>query len=217
MNESLFDGEGLNLRCGKGTVGEYLQRGKAGLSIHNAWQLALLLSFMLVAAACLSYAYGARLDELASERVGSPFTIEEYIPCMVVLSVLFAAAGVVLFVVARRSSGSALDRRQQLRTQVVSMMVKTERFPVGMKTQMAALGLHCLYIKGKHALECSSRYPFVSEDFAQCSASSQAAAHLLFDAYDYEVLNGRLYVYYDAETAEELRDRRYRKGAKAHG
>ena len=96
-------------------------------------------------------------------------------------------------------------------------MAKTERFPVGMKTQMSALGLHCIFIKGKHAIECKSRYPFVSEDFTQSSKSSQAAAHLLFDAYDYEVLGGRLYVYYDAKTANELREKRYRKGAKNHG
>lgn len=216
MDESLLEGEGLNLRYGKGSVGEFLQRGKAGLSIYNAWQLALLLAFMLAASACLSYVYGATIDEIVSRFSSLPFVVGEYVPCMVALSVLAAASAVTLFVASRRSGGSAIDRRQQLRTQVVSIIAKTERFPVGMKTQMSALGLHCFYIKGKHAIECSSRYPFVSEDFVQRSASSQAAAHLLFDAYDFEVLGGRLYVYYDAETAEEIREKRYRKGAKSH-
>lgn len=210
----MFESEGLNLRYGKGSVGEFLQRGKAGLSIYNAWQLPLLLSFVLVVAAGISYFYGARVDKAVSSFTDAPFAIESYIPCMIALAVAAAVVAVPLFIASRRSGGSALDRRQQLRTQVVSMMVKTDRFPVGMKTQMTDLGLHCFYIKGKHAIECSSRYPFVAEDFAQRSTSSQAAAHLLFDAYDFEVLGGRLYVYYDAETAEELREKRYRKGAK---
>lgn len=217
MDESLFDSEGLNLRYDKGSVGEFLQRGKAGLSIYNAWQLALLFAFALAAIACLSHFFEVRIDGFVGKWLDSPFTVDGYIPCMVAASAFFAVVAVALFVASRRSSGSALDRRQQLRTQVVSMMVKTERFPVGMKTPMSALGLHCLYVKGKHAIKCSSRYPFVSEDFAQRSASSQAAAHLLFNAYDFEVLGGRLYVYYDAETAEELREKRYRKGARYHG
>ena len=51
MDESLFDSEGINLRYDKGSVGEFLQRGKAGLSMYNAWQLPLLLAFVLVAVA----------------------------------------------------------------------------------------------------------------------------------------------------------------------
>lgn len=217
MDESLFDSEGINLRYDKGSVGEFLQRGKAGLSVYNAWQLPLLLAFVLVAVAGVMHFFGATVDEWVSIFTGSPFVAVSYVSSLFTLAVVCAIAAVPLFVVSRRSSGSALDRRQQVRTQVVSMMAKTERFPVGMKTQMSALGLHCIFIKGKYAIECKSRYPFVSEDFAQSSKSSQAAAHLLFDAYDYEVLGGRLYVYYDAKTANKLREKRYRKGAKNHG
>ena len=95
-------------------------------------------------------------------------------------------------------------------------MVKNSRYPVGMKSQLSAVGLRCIYLKGTRAIECSSRYPFVTEDFRQGSMSLQSAAHSLFDAYDFEVFKGKLFVYYDKEAAEELREKRYKKGAGRH-
>lgn len=217
MNMSLHDSEGLNLRYGEGTVGEYLQRGKVGLSVRNLWQLALLLFLTLCAITFALNNYGSYVDETVFRFTGMEVSAVDYVPALTLSCVLLLVISVVLIVVSFRARGTSHDRRQQLRTQVLSMIAKNSRYPVGMKSQLSAVDLRCIYLKGTRAIECSSRYPFVAEDFRQGSMSSQSAAHSLFDAYDFEVLKGRLYVYYDAEAANEIREKRYRKGERNHG
>lgn len=217
MEKSLLDSEGLNLRYGEGTVGEYLQRGRAGLSVRNLWQLALLLFLALCAVTFALNSWSSYVDETVFRFTGAAITVADYVPALTLSCVLLLLAAVALIVVSFRARGKSHDRRQQLRTQVLSMMAKNPRYPVGMKSQLSAVGLRCIYLKGTRAIECSSRYPFVAEDFRQGSMSSQSAAHSLFDAYDFEVLKGRLYVYYDAEAADEIREKRYRKGERKHG
>lgn len=217
MEKSLLDSEGLNLRYGEGTVGEYLQRGKAGLSVRNLWQLALLLFLALCAVIFVLNSYGGYVDETIFRFTGVTVSAADYIPVLTLLCVLLLLAVAALIVVSFRTRGTSHDRRQQLRTQVLSMMTKNPRYPVGMKSQLSAVGLRCIYLKGTRAIECTSRYAFVAEDFRQGGMSSQSAARSLFDAYDFEVLKGRLYVYYDAEAAEEMREKRYRKGERKHG
>ena len=217
MEKSLLDSEGLNLRYGEGTVGEYLQRGKAGLSVHNLWQLALLLFIALCAVTFALSNYGGYVDETVFRFTGVAVSTVDYVPALTLICVLLLVAAVALIVVSFRTRGTSHDKRQQLRTQVLSMMAKNPRYPVGMKSQLSAVGLRCIYLKRTRAIECSSRYPFVAEDFRQGSMSSQSAARSLFDAYDFEVFKGRLYVYYDAEAADEIREKRYKKGERNHG
>ena len=217
MDKSLLDDEGLNLRYGEGTAGEFLQRGRAGLSLHNLWQLSLLLFVSLCAVTFTLNHYSDKVDEIIVVFAGVTVATADFIPFFLFGCVLVAALTVVLVVVSFLSRGTSHDRRQQLRTQVLSMMVKNPRFPVGMKSQLSAIGLRCIYLKGTRAIECSSRYPFVAEDFRQGSMSSQSAARSLFDAYDFEIFKGRLYVFYDAEAADEIREKRYRKGRRGHG
>lgn len=217
MEKSLLDSEGLNLRYGEGTVGEYIQRGRAGLSVRNLWQLALLLFLALCAATFVLNSYGGYVDEIIYRFTGATVSTAAYVPVLTLSCVLLLLAAVALIVVSFRTRGTSHDRRQQLRTQVLSMMAKNPRYPVGMKSQLSAVGLRCIYLKGARAIECSSRYPFVAEDFRQGSMSSQSAARSLFDAYDFEVFKGRLYVYYDVEAADEIREKRYKKGERSHG
>lgn len=215
-NTSLKDA-GLNLRYDEGSVGEFLQKGgTVGISLHNLWLFTLLFSMALAALAIVLIAYGQEIDTTLAIIAGVDFSAVQLAPWLVAACVGLALLTVVLAVVSFRSHGTARDRRRQLRAQVLSIMVKNPRFPVGMQTQISTLGLRCLYLKGDRAIECRSRYPFVAEDFVQGSMSSQAAAHSLFDAFDYEVYKGRLLVYYDKEAAEEVRERRYMKGARNH-
>lgn len=199
---------------GRGTVGDFASgKGRSGASVCSVGQSLLCFSFALTVLPATFCWPGSPVGPVLN-RLDIPLDQKPFW-CA---AAIFAFSGVVLLALSclRRGEGVG-DRRRHVTGRVVDVMLSNPRFGVGPSTPMRDLGLSVRLLGRGRAAECRCRSDFQPEDFRLSAVSSASAARALFGAYDYEVWEGTLYVYWDQEIAKKIREKRYRKGAGRHG
>lgn len=200
--------------CGGGTVGEFLSGGRGpGAPVRTAGTLVVCLSLSVGVLAMTLRRSGGFVESVLL-AVRAPFGADSVAGALWASVPALAVLGVVLLVISSLHEREGADcRRRQVLGRAVSAMLSNPRFGVERATPMGELGLRVKMAHRGQVAVCRCRFGFQPEDFRERSASSSpSAARSLFGAYDYEVIDGVLYVYFDAGAAEEVREKRYRKG-----